>query len=95
MHGRGVMADPTNLGATLSARLATSATGWGAVIGGILDVRTITDSRNGAALNAIYATGRRVLSTCHDTECDCMVRALASFAPDVKLVRVKVDVADD
>jgi len=81
--------------APLAHRLATTATGYGAVIGGILDVRTIMDSKNGAALNAIYATGRRVLSNCTDPDCDCKLTLLAQLEPSIRIVPVKIEVSHD
>lgn len=76
----------------LAARLATTATGYGAVIDGILNIRTVTDGRNMAALNALVLSGHRVLSICHDPDCDCMVKALARIEPSVKIVPVNVQV---
>ena len=78
--------------APLTHRLATTASGFGAVIDGILDIRTVTEGANGAALNALHVKGFRVVSTCQDRDCDCMVKLLAQFAPDVQLVRVAVQV---
>jgi len=77
---------------TLSQRLATSATGYSAVIDGILDIRTVTETPNAAALNALFAKGFRVASNCNDRDCDCMVKALARILPDVKIVAVSVQV---
>lgn len=75
--------------------LATRATGWAAVISGIMDVRTISDGRNTAALNAMHVCGFGVMMTCPDPDCDCMVTVLAQQRPDVKLVRVQVEVCGD
>jgi hypothetical protein len=80
--------------ATLSHLLATSATGYGAVIDGILDIRTVTEAPNGAALNALYVKGFRITSSCQDQDCNCMVKILARLAPDVRLVAVSVQVAE-
>lgn len=79
--------------ATITQRLATSATGYGAVIDGILDIRTVTEARNGAALNALYVKGFRIASNCTDRDCDCMVGVLSRLCPDVQLVPVAVEVA--
>lgn len=40
----------TGSDALLPERMATSATGFGAIIGGTLDIRTVTETRNMAAL---------------------------------------------
>jgi hypothetical protein len=77
---------------TLADRLATTATGWGAVIDGVLNIRTVSDTVNAAALNALFVGGYRILSTCADTDCDCMVQVLGRLMPQVRLVRVKVEV---
>lgn len=81
---------PVELGG-LTARLATSATGYAAVIGGVLNVRTVSDSQKAAALNAIYAMGHTVLAPCPNPDCDCIVRLLAHHFPDVRLVPVRIE----
>ena len=83
----------TDLG-TFTARLATSATGYGAVIDGVLNIRTVTETPNAAALNALFLAGYRVLSNCTDTDCDCKVRLLAKVRPDIRIVSVAVEVRD-
>ena len=77
---------------SLNDRLATSATGWAAVINGTMDVRTISDGKNTAAINAMHACGFDVMATCTDPDCDCVATVLAQHRPDVKLVRVRVEV---
>ena len=79
---------------SLTSRLASSATGFGAVIDGVLNIRTITDSANMAALNALYLTRIRVYSNCSDRDCDCKLRLLAQLRPDIRIVRVAVEVSD-
>ncbi len=80
---------------SLADLLATSATGWAAVINGTMDVRTISDGKNTTALNAMRACGFDVMTTCADPDCDCMVTVLAQHRPNVKLVRVRVEVCGD
>lgn len=76
----------------LKSSLAISATGWGAVINGTLDIRTITDEKKAAAHRALcIATGTIVLSTCADPDCDCLIEILAEKFPAVKLVQVRVE----
>lgn len=84
------MADP--LISSLTDRLATSATGYGAVIDGVLNIRTVTDTRNAAALNALFVAGFRIASICQDRDCDCMVKALGALRPDIRILPVKVEV---
>jgi hypothetical protein len=87
------MTDPTpGMPAALSARLGTSATGWGAIIDGVLNIRTVTDGRNAAALNALYIGGFAVHSACRNPDCDCMVRALEGLMSRAQLVPVTVRV---
>lgn len=76
----------------LKLRLATTATGYGAVIDGILNIRTVTDSPNAAALNALYVRGFSVMFACGDTDCDCAVKALARAIPTARIVAVKIEV---
>lgn len=79
---------------TLTERMSKTATGWAAVIDGVLNIRTVSHTANAAAVNALYVGGFRILSNCTDSDCDCMVRALSSLMPKAKLVRVSVEVAD-
>lgn len=78
---------------SLTERMATTATGWAAVIDGVLDARTVTIDKRGAAINAFLAKGVMVIATCRDDTCECMVEKLSERFPDIKLVRVTVGVA--
>lgn len=78
----------------LQELMATTATGWAAVIGGVLNVRTVTDTANACALNALYAGGFPVLATCQDPGCDCLVKLMKQLMPDAQLVQVAVKVAE-
>lgn len=80
------------MAADLKELMATSATGYGAVIDGILNVRTVTDTANAAAFNALYLAGIGVLSNCTDRDCTCKVDLLARVRPDIKIVPVSVRV---
>jgi hypothetical protein len=72
--------------------MASSATGWAAVIDGVLNIRTVGETANMAAVNALFLSGFRVFSNCADPDCDCMVKALGRFMPGrVELLRVKVE----
>lgn len=79
-----------DLAASLSQRLASTATGYAAVIDGILNVRTVTETRNMAAFNAMWVQGLQVVSTCQDVDCDCMVKLLSQLRPGTKIVAVQV-----
>lgn len=78
----------------LAARMALSAHGFGAVIAGILDIRTVTDSRRSAALNALYVVGINPIVECNDPDCECVERGLARLRPDIKIVPVVVEARD-
>jgi len=80
------------LPAFLTAALASTATGYGAVIDGVLNIRTVTETPNMAAVNAAYLKGFHIIATCTDPSCNCIVRALAERCPDVKIVPVLVEV---
>jgi hypothetical protein len=80
----------------LTASMATSASGYAAVIDGLLNVKTTSETANGAAFNALHLLGhgwRAVFSGCSDIDCDCKVRLLAELCQDVKIVPVKVEAA--
>lgn len=77
--------------AALTTGLASRAYGFAAFIDGILNPRTATDTRNGAAVNALYIAGFSVHSNCQDSECDCMVRALAQLRPGIRIVPVTIE----
>lgn len=76
----------------LKSSFATSATGWGAVIDGMLDIRTIAEEKKLAAYNALIAkTNTIFVPTCRDPDCDCLIKILAEKFPAVKLVQVRVE----
>lgn len=79
---------------TLTDRLATTATGYAAVIDGVLNVMTLSVHRNDVAYNALTLQGFEVTSDCDDPECDCIVRLLGKLRPEIKIVAVNVEVAD-
>lgn len=79
---------------SLTSRLASSATGFGAVIDGVLNIRSVTETANMAAYNALYLAGHRILTNCADPDCDCKLRLLAQLRPDIRIVRVAVEVSD-
>lgn len=74
----------------LRASMAKSATGYGAIINGVLDIRSVSLTKSMAAVNALYLQGLGVVSTCTDPDCDCKVKILAEFFPETKIVPVMV-----
>ena len=78
----------------MAAKMAVSATGYGAIINGFLDIQTITDTRKGCAINAILiASNRSFAAVCEDPACDCAERILGERFPGVRIVPVSVQVA--
>lgn len=78
----------------LTQRMATTATGWAAVINGVLDARTVTINKRSAAINAFLAMNIVVLGTCADEDCNCMIEKLGHRFPGIKLVPVTVVVSN-
>ena len=72
--------------------MAMSATGYGVVIDGILNIRTVTESANMAAYNTLHLSGFHVFSRCSGMDCDYKVKAMTLFMPTAKLVAVRVEV---
>jgi len=79
---------------TLKAGLSTCGTGFAAVIDGVLNVRTVSETANGAAAYALCATGIRLVSNCWDPDCSCKLETLAKVRPDVRIVPVSVIITD-
>lgn len=84
--------DTTKAIADLSARMSSSATGYAAVIVGVLNIRTVSAEPSHAALNAIYSLGYRLASVCQDPNCRCMEQLLLQLSPGAQVVRVSVEV---
>ena len=58
---------------TLTHRMATSATGYAAVMDGILNIGTVSETPSMAAVNALALGGHRLLSNCADPDCNNQV----------------------
>ena len=84
----------SGLPASLARGLANTATGWGVVIDGVLNIHTVTETRKGAAYNALFLSGVRAFGACNNPDCRCTEEALAKALPQARLVRVKVEVAE-
>lgn len=70
-------------------RMQRTATGFAVVTDGVLDVRTVADSRRNAALRGLAM--RNILAIpCPDDACDCMVKVAEGFG--LKIVAVTVEV---
>lgn len=74
----------------LADMLSRQATGTAAIIDGVLDVRTVGMGPNHSALLALQLHGLQPFPVCLDSECDCLVRALARMRPAVRIVQVDV-----
>lgn len=88
----------STLPASLLASMASQTTGYGAIIEGVLNVRTVTEHPNGAALNALHIMGFQVVPGCREPDCDCLVRLMAELAQlkgfTARIVAVNVQVSD-
>ncbi|MGA0615930.1 hypothetical protein [Paracoccus sp. KR1-242] len=94
-HGVLKMTTERRIPETISAALATTASGFGAVIDGVLNIRTVSETQNAAAVNAAHLKGLHVMLVCHDPDCACIVRAVIQRYPDIKIVPVRVEVQHD
>lgn len=75
----------------LTEAMATSATGYAAVIDGVLDIRTTSDNLKGATIYALRGLGYVILVGCPDPECDCILRNLPPELKDrIEIVAVSV-----
>lgn len=79
--------------------LAATATGYAAVIDGVLDIRTAADNEKGAAINALSVLGVPLIilaMSCNDPECDYTLKMLAQVAKQrkrtVEIVTVKIEI---
>lgn len=77
--------------ATLTERLANSATGFAAVVDGLLLIGTAAETKNGVALNVLYRFGYPIFG-CSDPDCECYIHGLRSVRPDVLIVPIRVEV---
>lgn len=82
--------------------LAATATGYAAVIDGVLDIRTVADNEKGAAINALSVLGVPMFvlaMLCQDPECDCTTKMLKGVAEQrkrkVEIVAVKIETLKD
>jgi hypothetical protein len=74
----------------LMEAMATSATGYAAVIDGVLDIRTVTVGPNGAAINALYTLGVGIGMGCQDPLCDCLIEIIPRVTDRIEIVAVSV-----
>ena len=75
----------------ITESMASNATGYCAVIDGVLDIRTASNTQNSAALNALFTCGYEVTSMCKDPDtCDCIVKILEGLEPNAKIVAVTI-----
>lgn len=77
----------------IRAALASSATGFAAVIDGVLNVTTIGDTREAVAVYAFGVMGFRIYSDCACLDrdlCGCVEKALGWRFPNIKIIPVQV-----
>jgi hypothetical protein len=85
------MSDPI---AAMTASMARTSSGFAAVIGGVLDIRSASETADMAAYNALFLVGINLISNCNDPDCDCKRKALARLRPDIKIVPVTMEAKD-
>lgn len=78
----------------IKERLATSSTGYAAVIDGVMTIGTAVETPNWTALNALYRVGISIPAACTDPECNCYVRILRIMRPDISIVSVKMEICN-
>jgi hypothetical protein len=83
---------------SLTKSIATTATGYAAIINGVLDMTTASDSRRAAAMKGLIIAGVHPLvvmhTDCQDPGCGCMEEWLKDRYPDSRIVAVKVEVSE-
>lgn len=78
----------------MKAALSTTAAGYAAVIDGVLNIATVSDTENAAAFKAAVMQGIFLVGTCNDPTCDCIARGLERIRPNTRIVAVKVEVGN-
>jgi hypothetical protein len=80
----------------LTKSIATTATGYAAVINGVLDVATTSSSRKSAAMNGLISSGLPhlavILMDCGNDNCDCLAKTFEAEVAGGRIVQVKVEV---
>lgn len=83
---------------SLTESIATTATGYAAIINGALDMTTASDSRRLAAMKGMTKAGVPpsvvLFVACDDDACDCMEKKLCETFPGSRIVSVKVEVSE-
>lgn len=82
----------------LNKSIATTATGYAAVLDGVLDATTTSASRKSAAMKALVASGvpafAVMLLDCDKDGCDCVEKAFLAEVAGSRIVSVKVEVTE-
>jgi hypothetical protein len=82
----------------LTKSIATTATGYAAVINGALDAGTVSFTRQAAAAKGLAASGvpafAVMMMTCDKEGCDCMVKAFEARNAGGRIVPVKIEVTE-
>lgn len=90
--GTNQMAQTPLTGTASMIDLGGCSTGFAIVRGGLLDTCTVSDTKDGAIINAILFGRNILVRRCANFGCDCMDRALAHHLPDALLVEVVIQV---
>ena len=82
----------------LTKSIATTATGYAAVINGALDIGSVSPTKQSAAVKGLVAAGvpafAVMLMQCEKEDCDCMVKTFEERAVGGRIVSIKVEVTE-
>jgi hypothetical protein len=82
----------------LAKSIATTATGYAAIINGALAANTVSETRQAAAAKGLAASGVPafvvMMMTCNEEGCDCIVKAFEGHASGGRIASVKIEVIE-
>lgn len=78
----------------IAASMLTKTLGFAAVLDGIVNIRTVSDTAQAAAFNMMHIHGV-LFSPCNDPKCDCTTKALNQVVPGAKIVPVEIVICEE
>lgn len=75
-----------------SLRMDSEAHGFAVIIDGVLSIRTTADTKEGAAMNALWCLGYRFMHHCGDDDCIFYQNILAELPIKCSVVPVRLTV---
>lgn len=78
----------------IAASMLTKTLGFAAVLDGVVNIRTVSDTAQGSALNMLFIHNV-VFSPCNDPKCNCTTKALNEVVPGAKIVPVEVVICEE